>query len=51
MLTDEAPWNGDTRTLVFVAAGMLATYGINHLWQRRSDQREQPSRHDASART
>ena len=35
MLTGKAPWHGDTRTLVFVLAGMLATYGVNHLWRRR----------------
>ncbi len=31
MLTGEAPWHGDRRTIAFVVAGMLATYGVNHL--------------------
>jgi len=31
MLTGHAPWQGELRTLAFVAAGMLATYGVNHL--------------------
>jgi len=41
MLTGKAPWYGTTRTLVLVAGGMLATYGVNHLWQRRADQRSE----------
>jgi hypothetical protein len=40
MLTGESPWHGDTRTLAFVVAGMLATYGVNHL-RRERDRREQ----------
>ena len=31
MLTGHPPWQGELRTLAFVAAGMLATYGVNHL--------------------
>jgi len=34
MLTGRSPWNGDGRTVAFVVAGMLATYGVNHLWRR-----------------
>ena len=36
MLTDEAPWHGDTRTLALVVAGVLATYGVNHLRRERA---------------
>jgi len=34
MLTGESPWKGDARTIAFVVAGMLATYGVNHLRRR-----------------
>jgi hypothetical protein len=40
MLTDGAPWQGDRRTLAYVVAGMLATYGVNHLRRRRERERE-----------
>ncbi len=30
-LTGSAPWKGDTRTVALVAAGVLATFGVNHL--------------------
>ncbi|MBA3748912.1 MAG: hypothetical protein H0W96_15680 [Solirubrobacterales bacterium] len=39
MLTGGSPWHGQTRTLVLVAAGMLATYGVNHL-RREARERE-----------
>lgn len=31
MLTDESLLEGDARTVAFVVAGMLATFGVNHL--------------------
>ncbi len=31
MLTDNAPLEGGGRTVAFVVAGMLATFGVNHL--------------------
>jgi hypothetical protein len=31
MLTDSAPLEGGGRTVAFVVAGMLATFGVNHL--------------------
>jgi hypothetical protein len=36
MLTGQAPWKGGARTIAFVVAGVLATYGVNHLWLRRT---------------
>lgn len=36
MLTGKAPWEGDARTIAFVVAGVLATYGVNHLFMRRA---------------
>ena len=41
MLTGKSPWGGALRTLVFVVAGMLATFGVNHLWQKRVDRRSE----------
>jgi hypothetical protein len=35
MLTGSSPWHGEIRTLALVVAGMLATYGVNHLASRR----------------
>jgi hypothetical protein len=35
VLTGEAPWHGDRRTLAYVVAGALATYGVNHLRRER----------------
>ena len=34
MLTGDAPLKGDARTMALVAAGMLATFGVNHLRTR-----------------
>jgi len=31
MLTGASPWKGDLRTIAFVVAGVLATFGVNHL--------------------
>ena len=39
MLTGSSPWHGDVRTLAFVVAGMLATYGVNHLRRERERDR------------
>jgi len=36
MLTGHAPWKGDAQTLAFVAAGVLATYGVNHVRRLRA---------------
>ena len=36
MITGSAPWKGDTRTIAFVVAGVLATFGINHLRRERA---------------
>jgi hypothetical protein len=41
MLTGKSPWDGALRTLVLVVAGMLATYGVNHLWQKRAVRRSE----------
>lgn len=35
MLTGESPLEGAARTVVLVVAGMLATFGVNHLRRRR----------------
>jgi hypothetical protein len=40
MLTGEAPWHGDKRTLAYVVAGALATYGVNHLRRERERERD-----------
>jgi len=40
MLTGASPWQDDTRTLVLVATGMLATYGVNHLRRERRRERD-----------
>jgi hypothetical protein len=34
MLTGDAPLKGNARTVALVAAGMLATFGVNHLRTR-----------------
>jgi len=36
MVTGHAPWQDDTRTFAFVAAGVLATYGVNHVRRLRA---------------
>jgi hypothetical protein len=36
MLTGDSPLEGAARTVALAAAGMLATFGVNHLWQRSS---------------
>jgi CsoR family transcriptional regulator, copper-sensing transcriptional repressor len=36
MLTDDPPLSGSGRTVALVAAGMLATFGVNHLHRRAS---------------
>ena len=35
MLTGESPLEGAARTVALVVAGMLATFGVNHLRRRR----------------
>ncbi|HEX4345573.1 MAG TPA: hypothetical protein VHZ31_08430 [Solirubrobacteraceae bacterium] len=37
MLTGESPLHGAERTIAFVVAGVLATYGVSHLRRRRGD--------------
>lgn len=36
MTTGDAPLKGDGQTVAFVVAGMLATFGVNHLRRRHS---------------
>jgi len=36
MITGSAPWKGDTRTIAFVVASLLATFGVNHLRRERA---------------
>ena len=36
MVTGAAPWKGDARTIAFVVAGVLATFGVNHLRMQRA---------------
>ena len=36
MLTGDPPWEAELRTLAFVGAGVLATYGVNHLRRERA---------------
>lgn len=35
MLTGDSALAGAERTVALIVAGMLATYGVNHLWRRR----------------
>jgi len=37
MLTGSSPWKGDARTIAFVVAGVLATYGVDHLRRERQE--------------
>jgi hypothetical protein len=37
MLTGESPLEGGAQTVALVVAGMLATFGVNHLRRRRAD--------------
>ncbi len=41
VVTGKAPWHGTAKTLAFAVAGMLATYGVNHLWRKRADRRSE----------
>jgi hypothetical protein len=36
MVTGDPPWEAELRTLAFVGAGVLATYGVNHLRRERT---------------
>ena len=36
ILTGKSPWEREARTIACVVAGMLATYGVNHLRRRRA---------------
>ena len=36
MLTGDSALAGGERTVALIVAGMLATYGVNHLWRRRA---------------
>lgn len=38
MLTGSSAFEGSQRTIVFVVAGMLATFGVNHLRRRAADE-------------
>jgi len=40
MLTGGSPWEGDVRTIAYVVAGVLATFGVNHLRREREEAAE-----------